>query len=67
MHLIQPNLCFQPDPVEDKEMTKLNNIEQSIEKQASKLHDIAHQLDGIDRVNHSNVFPDLGKERCRRH
>lgn len=43
-------LPFQPDPVDDKEMGKLNNIEQSLKKEEEKLSEVTYELDGVHRV-----------------
>ncbi|KAK3106835.1 hypothetical protein FSP39_000915, partial [Pinctada imbricata] len=38
-----------PDLTEDKEMQKMNEIEKSMEKQATRLNEITYELDGIHR------------------
>lgn len=43
-------LTFQPDPVDDKEMGKLHNIEQSLKKEEEKLSEVTYELDGVHRV-----------------
>lgn len=56
-----------PDPVDDKEMGKLHNIEQSLKKEEEKLSEITYELDGIHRgfLEDSLKRPALQKSRKR--
>ncbi|XP_022328258.2 BAG family molecular chaperone regulator 1-like isoform X2 [Crassostrea virginica] len=56
-----------PDPVDDKEMGKLMNIEQSVKKEEEKLSEITYELDGVHRgfLDDSLKRPSLQKSRKR--
>ncbi|XP_062588260.1 BAG family molecular chaperone regulator 1-like isoform X1 [Saccostrea cucullata] len=56
-----------PDPLDDKEMGRLHNIEQSLKKEEEKLSDVTYDLDGIHRgfMDESLKAPALQKSKKR--
>ncbi|XP_056010175.1 BAG family molecular chaperone regulator 1-like isoform X2 [Ostrea edulis] len=56
-----------PDPLDDKEMGRLHNIEQSMKKEEEKLSEVTYELDGIHRgfLDNSLKGPALQKSRKR--
>ncbi|CAG2257049.1 unnamed protein product [Mytilus edulis] len=54
---------FHKDPIEDKEMKKLSDIEKDVEKNEKRLSDITYELDGIHRgyINDDLKLPALNQ------